>query len=114
MDESVRWLTANNRMKEATKIIKKAARFNNVSLSQIQPFLDIKEIIGTVEATDSDEHATQDTKMIMEKELLGVEQNSSSSEKARQQSFFQAWIALFRNSKLRLNSIVAWALWYAF
>jgi MFS transporter, OCT family, solute carrier family 22 (organic cation transporter), member 4/5 len=70
--ESVRWLLSKNRKTEALKIIKKAAKYNNVVLSDasIKMFTDEESSLNENETSDRKQILKAVTKMITSKKML--------------------------------------------
>ncbi|KAK3089204.1 hypothetical protein FSP39_001702 [Pinctada imbricata] len=97
LDESLRWLIAHNRVSAATNLVKRVARLNKVSFSQVQPYCDVKGLV---------------VKSEKEKELLDKDKDSLVESKAvTTKTILKAWKEIFKDSHLRINAFVIWTVW---
>ncbi|KAK3097972.1 hypothetical protein FSP39_014956 [Pinctada imbricata] len=112
-EESIRWLIINNKLKEAERIVRKAARWNNVKYDDVIKRLEIlkekKKSLATKETLTEKEEITRmininadDT--MPQKACLDMESQTSDVEYLNVTHIFREKIILF-------NSLILWFAW---
>lgn len=115
IDESLRWLLANDRFEEACAVITKAAKMNGVDENEILPYLKkenalVLDLEVDVEDADTPLEYTNNNKT--ENELFGV--TMTTVETKPNVSCWKGnvhWLNLITVPSLRRNSIIIWITW---
>ena len=104
LPESVVWLYANNRVAEAEKIIRDAAKLNNITM----PDKILAQPAGATVTADSDGKKAEDDGKLLDK-LRKVRTNSGRSEETRYTRY--TVLDIFRNRHLTVYAICMVLLW---
>ena len=111
LPESVVWLCANNRVAEAEKIIRDAAKLNNITM----PDKILAQPAGINETADSDgEKADDDTCKTKGCKLLGNFRNWKNvrrSDEIKDESARYSILDIFQNRHLTINILCVAYLW---
>ena len=103
LPESVVWLYANNRVAEAEKIIRDAAKLNNITM----PDKILTQPAGATVTVDSDGVKADDDGNLLDK--LHYRNNSRRSEETKYTRY--TVLDIFRNRHLTVNIFCAAFLW---
>jgi len=131
LDESLRWLVSNGRITDAKRILKKAARWNNVDYATIEAIFDENVHMGTitsnkpllpvepksekdmnalVEGCDSKSVST--TATMVEKSDVSVTDESSVDTNSSGKGVEKYTVLdILRNPALRVNTLILWYTW---
>jgi len=98
------WLYANNRVAEAEKIIRDAAKLNNI----IMPDKILAQPAGATQTVDSDGEKAEDNGKLLDK-FRTVRKNSGRLEETKDASY--SVLDVFRNRHLTVHTICMAILW---
>ena len=111
LPESVVWLYANNRVAEAEKIIRDAAKLNNITM----PDKILTQSVGATVTVDDDGEKADDgacrTKGCKLLDKFPNRKNSRISEKTKDKSARYTVLDIFRNRHLTVNMFCVSFLW---
>ncbi|XP_052792025.1 organic cation transporter protein-like [Mya arenaria] len=113
MDESMRWLISNGRIKEAKHILKKAARWNNVDYAKVEAVFDEHVRVKS----------TMDRPLVLvngkakytrtEKNSADIKGNKTQMKNEKAAATVEKYtvIDILRNPALRANTLILWYSW---
>ncbi|KAK3106350.1 hypothetical protein FSP39_018272 [Pinctada imbricata] len=103
-EESIRWLLINNKIDRAEKVIKKAAKLNNVNYEEITKKISQKSKLTSTIAHITDNYELVDTE---------TKQQSTDTVSTNGDYKVQRYNAthIFRDRRIFINSLILWIAW---
>jgi len=103
LDESVRWLLANNKWSEAERLVRKAARQNNVNYDELVQASSKKgALMADSECIDQNVRSYD-----LKNDYDGSNASPHSNIAVKRYSF----ITIFKHKRILLNSMIVWLSW---
>lgn len=113
-EESVRWLLMNGRIKDAERIVRKAARWNNVSYEEVIARASQKTAESKTLLSNGVEKMTE-TRLTEENETGEVKEPTTRFDHVEERKDFSVEryniITVLKNRRLFVNSMIIWFSW---
>ncbi|XP_060581984.1 organic cation transporter protein-like isoform X2 [Ruditapes philippinarum] len=109
MDESLRWLLSNGKLNDAKKILKKAARWNQVDYKQVEDILH-RDFQLTDTENESVDEDLDNTEMKIATESLMTDNMVEKQMKTQAIKKYNL-TDILKTSSLRINSFILWYTW---
>ncbi|KAL4227595.1 hypothetical protein ACF0H5_013038 [Mactra antiquata] len=113
LDESLRWLVSNGRIKEAKQVLRKAARWNNTDAKLAEQALDENTHLNDKVTVHADSSSTSESSLEMKTvpEMDVKQEDKPVIVPERQKVEKYTVIDILKNPSLRINTFILWYSW---